>query len=435
MRESSTRGTGVVAALCTTLLMLVAATPAVGASFVVNNANDAAADGCTIAPNGCTLRDAITDANANGQLVDDDITFTVTGSISLASSLPTITTPTRISGPGASLLAVRGDAMTSRMLDVNSTAGTVTLEDLTFSGARAAGFAGGAIFMGGGTLFLDSVVLSDNQADQGGAVFYDHGLTVIINSTISGNSATTGGGAIRGSKFGMDPAGLGRLINSTVSGNTAPEFGGAIDISNGATLRVLSSTITGNTANSDNNTTGDAGGIFNNASTVEIANTILAGNIVGPGAPSNNAQCSGGPFTSLGHNLRSVADAGCTGFTATGDIVNPNPLLGTLGPNGGPTPTVSLLAASPAINAGDPSPLNGLPPACQSTDQRGLPRGGANGNCDIGAFEFQVPTPSAVGPTETPFDLAGAIKRCKKKFPKGPKRKKCIKRAKQRAQA
>jgi hypothetical protein len=47
-------------------------------------------------------------------------------------------------------------------------------------------------------------------------------------------------------------------------------------------------------------------------------------------------------------------------------------------------------------------------------------------------------TPPGVTPPATPappFDLRAAIKKCKKKFPKGPKRKKCIKRAKKRAQA
>ena len=33
----------------------------------------------------------------------------------------------------------------------------------------------------------------------------------------------------------------------------------------------------------------------------------------------------------------------------------------------------------------------------------------------------------------TPFNLKAAISRCKEKFPKGPRRKKCIKRAKKRA--
>jgi hypothetical protein len=59
------------------------------------------------------------------------------------------------------------------------------------------------------------------------------------------------------------------------------------------------------------------------------------------------------------------------------------------------------------------------------------------------------PRPNSVPPTETPcvapgtpaptttpattFNLKAAIKKCKKKFPKGPKRKKCIKKAKRRA--
>jgi hypothetical protein len=44
------------------------------------------------------------------------------------------------------------------------------------------------------------------------------------------------------------------------------------------------------------------------------------------------------------------------------------------------------------------------------------------------------PAPIAGFPPSS-FDLAAAIKRCKKKFPKGPKRKKCIRRAKQRARS
>jgi hypothetical protein len=42
-----------------------------------------------------------------------------------------------------------------------------------------------------------------------------------------------------------------------------------------------------------------------------------------------------------------------------------------------------------------------------------------------------TPTPT----TATPFNLKAAIKKCKKKFPKGPKRKKCIKKAKRKAAA
>jgi len=371
-------------------------------------------------------------------LVDDHITFTVTGTITLASGLPTITTPTRITGPGASALTVQGGSIPSPVIfSVFSDSGAVSIDKLTIAGARAPMFAGGGISKGGtGTLEIDSVVLSDNVAGQGGAIFYDGGITIITNSTLTGNSATGGAGGIRGSAFGMDPPGIGRLINSTVVGNSTQDFGGGANISNGATLSIQSSTIAGNTANSDNNTSGDGGGIYNNLSTVELANTILAGNVVGPGAPSNNGQCGGNAYTSLGHNLRSVADPNCTGFIGS-DLVDPNPLLGPLGMNGGPTPTIPLLPGSPAINAGDPSPLNGLPPACQGTDQRGFPRGGGAGQCDIGAFEVQPPAPATpANPGTTPsFDLTAAIKRCKKKFRKGPKRKKCIKKAKHRVRA
>ena len=55
-------------------------------------------------------------------------------------------------------------------------------------------------------------------------------------------------------------------------------------------------------------------------------------------------------------------------------------LLGPLADNGGPTPTMALLPASPAIDSGDDS-------ACPPRDQRGVsrPKGSA---CDIGAFEL-----------------------------------------------
>jgi hypothetical protein len=399
--------------------------------FVVSNTNDVGSG---------SLRKAILDANANGGSADDHITFTVTGTITLASGLPTITTPTRIAGPGAGSLTVQGGSIPSPVIfSVFSDSGAVAIDDLTISGARASMFAGAGISKTGtGALLIDSVLLSDNVAGQGGGIFYDEGLTIITNSTLTGNSATFGAGAIRGSTSGvMAVPGEGRLINSTVAGNSSQEFGGAVNISNGATLRIQSSTIAGNTANSDNNTSGDGGGIYNNLSTVELANTILAGNTVGPGAPSSNGQCAGAAYTSLGHNLRSVADPNCTGFIAS-DLVNPNSLLGGLGMNGGQTPTIALLPGSPAIDAGDPGPLDGLPPACPGTDQRGLPRGGGAGVCDIGAFEVQpapVPPPAGNG-TGTGTDagnrseLKAAIKRCKKKFRKGKKRKKCIKRAK-----
>jgi hypothetical protein len=62
------------------------------------------------------------------------------------------------------------------------------------------------------------------------------------------------------------------------------------------------------------------------------------------------------------------------------------------------------------------------------------------------ALEGAGPTPNSAAPTEVPCvtpvagttptsNLAAAIKKCKKKFPKGPKRKRCIRKAKRKAAA
>ena len=180
---------------------------------------------------------------------------------------------------------------------------------------------------------------------------------------------------------------------------------------------------------------GDGGGIYTGGDGTDfsIANTLLAGNLLGSSTPTPQ-QCAS-PITSFGYNLSETDDsaAGCNGFDATGDITG-NPMLGSLS-TAGPTPAFPLLAGSPAINAGNPTaPGSSGFPICPSADQLGSPRGGSNGICDIGAFEVQVPAgPPAPGPVASAFNLKAAVKKCKKKFPKGPKRKKCIKRAKRRA--
>ena len=87
----------------------------------------------------------------------------------------------------------------------------------------------------------------------------------------------------------------------------------------------------------------------------------------------------------MGNNL--IGDpTGATGLTGH-DLVGLNPDLGPLQDNGGPTPTLALLAGSPAIDAGSTT-------SSLATDQRGLARviGGAS---DIGAFELQNVAPTA----------------------------------------
>jgi len=90
-----------------------------------------------------------------------------------------------------------------------------------------------------------------------------------------------------------------------------------------------------------------------------------------------------GDFISSGHNLISITD-GSSGWVASDIVGDSNaPIdakLDTIKDNGGPTPTVALLAGSPAMNAADKAL------ATSPTDQRGYARV-YNRLPDIGAFE------------------------------------------------
>ena len=148
-------------------------------------------------------------------------------------------------------------------------------------------------------------------------------------------------------------------------------------------LDLLSTTISGNGIE-----TSGSGGIVEGgnlyAVDVTFRNTIVAG---GAGPPAT-ANCFVAATQSLGFNLDSVNQCG---FTAAGDKVNTDPLLGPLQSNGGPTPTLLPAGNSPAVDQGSGTGL---------TDQRGVVRpidfpsipnsqtAGADGS-DIGAVELQ----------------------------------------------
>jgi len=322
---------------------------------------------------------------------------------------------------------------------------TVTIRDVTISGAQASGFSSGAVGKSGpGALVLDSVAIDGNAAGTGAALFYNQGQTTISNSALTDNHSAFGGGAITAQQQSEGVNGTATVINSTIDGNSSDELGGGVFIGDAGSIAILSSTVTRNEADSDSDGSGSAGGVYNSSTgPFTVANSLLAENFVGDG--SGDTQCGGNAFNSLGYNLRSASDSGCNGFGNLGDFVDAAPLIaGAPALNGGPTPNVALLSGSPAIDAGNPAIPGGPSPACPATDQRGFFRGGVAGRCDIGSYELNAsPTPSGGGGggTTTPpttlvtptFNLKAAIKKCKKKFPKGPKPKKCIKRAKRRA--
>lgn len=443
------------------LAVLVSAAPAGAADLLVDSAADSAPDpmpnnGCeATGGDECTLREAIATSN-DSTTVNDDIPINVTGTINLESSLPSISDGVTITGPGPGNLTVQpgvipdfrifnlfgataADSITIRGLTIKDGrplgvtalngggvfaggAGDNTLENVVVTGSSATGSGGGAHVDLNSSLRVIRGTISGNTAAADGGGISNQGELVIESSTIAGNviTGTTGrGGGIWSGETSGD---LAVVTNSTIANNSATSTGGGINLSNGI-LSILSSTIAGNTADSDNtgSTDADGGGIMViSTDSNAIANTILAENQIGTTSPIAD-DCGlgiGAVLVSGGYNLRSTEDpVACDAkFVGTGDFINAMPLLGTLASYGGPTPTIPLLTGSPALNAGNPStPANAAYPACPANDQRGAPRGGAEGQCDIGAFEgiFVPPPPTSPAPPAGAPTGAGR-KRCKK---------------------
>jgi hypothetical protein len=192
---------------------------------------------------------------------------------------------------------------------------------------------------------------------------------------------------------GINNWGNARIQNSTIADNVADITGfadgtfavggGIYSGSNpaGAILSVYDSTIARNAAHNDSIADSDeGGGIFSPANAV-VHNTVVAGNVAltGPDVFANLA--------SSGYNLFGNSSGG-TGYAPT-DLLDVNPLLGSLQDNGGPTQTMALSPGSPAIDSGDNT-------NAPDWDQRGpgYPRV-VNGTIDRGAFEVQ----NTSGPT------------------------------------
>ena len=148
--------------------------------------------------------------------------------------------------------------------------------------------------------------------------------------------------------------------------NSARLGGGGILVGAGVEARLNAVTIAANAARA----APGAGSRSPTGRSAAIDNSLVARNLSALGGPD----CDGAGFESGGGNLVG-SGAGCATLGGPGDLVRPLPLIGGLGSNGGPTPTVALRRGSPAIGAaGADAP---------SRDQRNL----ARRDPDAGAFE------------------------------------------------
>jgi CSLREA domain-containing protein len=277
---------------------------------------------------------------------------------------------------------------------------------------------------------ISGVTIRNGRADSGGVGgpvgggLLSFGTLNLANTAVSGNfTSSSGGGIVSG--------GPTTLTNVTISGNSADNHAGGFAYDPGSGTATLNNvTVTANTADANAASGGDGGGIFRVSGTLSLRNTIVAGNLDASPAGTVTPDCTGS-ITSLGHNL--IGDtANCTFAATTGDAINTPAGLAPLASNGGPTQTHALLAGSAAIDTANPAAPGSGGNSCAPADQRGIVRP-QGPRCDKGAFELEPPASAPNTPTAPTFDLAGAIKKCKKKFPKGKKRKNCIKKAKAKA--
>jgi hypothetical protein len=295
---------------------------------------------------------------------------------------------------------------------VSNAEGSVTIIRTTISGNTAsiaeAGGApeGGGIESSGGQLTIVDSTVSGNTAiggsvAQGGGIAAFVTTTTLTRTTVSSNAASeSGAGTVADGGGILQFRGSLSLVNSTIAANTAAgEFseGGGVEVEE-TSLETTNTTIASNVASGPKGVGGNL--LATRESTVKPQNTIVAGGTAATGP--NCAVTPKSAIQSQGHNLDSLNDCG---FTAAGDIVSTEPLLGPLADNGGITQTMALALSSRAIDAAASA-------ACPPTDQRGVLRP-AGAGCDIGAFELATPSAtsgpaSAVATTSATLNGVGA---------------------------
>ncbi len=363
------------------------------AIFKVTNTNDSGSG---------SLRAAI--GEVNGHPGHNTIVFTgLSGSIDLASQLPSIYQPVWIDGPGAGVLTVNGDG--HAMFDFEN--GYVTspfdeITGLTLTGANSPGPGGAVDANAYPQLILEGDTLSHDSAGGYGGGVRALGQLSIANSTFDDDTATRGGGI----------AALGGLVlaDSTVSGNTATDEGGGVYAGPEA-ISIQSSTISGNQASG---ATAEGGGLrlYKGELSATFDNTIVSGNTAADG-PDIFTQ-PGGVVPTAAFSL--IGDLSASGITPSStDITGKNPLLGALANNGGPTDTMLPADNSPVIDQGNSfgsgEDQRGM---TRPVDLPGYPNAPGSDGTDIGSVELQpgevLPVISGLSVASGPVGTSVAIR-------------------------
>jgi hypothetical protein len=310
------------------------------------------------------------------------------------------------------------------VVTANSANSATILDGFTISGGNANGVTeqgrGGGMRISFANIILSNITFSGNSANIGGGLYSIYSNPTLMNVNFYGNF-----GGLDGCGGGMYIASSNPTIsNATFAGNLASSGGGMCSYN--TSIPILTNvTFDENTASA-----GSGGGMYNNNSIPTLVNVTFSGNIaISSGGAicndnnnsfrptltnvtifENTASSGGGIYnrSSYGSVLKNcilwdntngqIVDQSSTPPTITysiiqGDTVwdgegnlNTDPLLESLGFNGGFTMTHALGEGSPAIDTGDSL-------SCPDTDQRGVPRpidgdGDDIAVCDMGAYEY-----------------------------------------------
>jgi len=368
--------------------------------FTVSNCDDAGSG---------SFRQAIQDAydfNDPSQIVFSSSLGCST--IRILSDLPAERVSLDIVGPGADKLTVEFSDASPAGLTFGSSADQINISGLTFAGRGVTSDSGGTVATMvhiNGVHFKDvgssgwTVPIAINSA-------FPESLVVVENSTFSNSDL------VAGAYSGWAIMATGALVvdNSTFVGNVFQEgvlaAGSAVSISN--------STFVGNTfAAQDIQMGAFSVGHYVPNTSGNPGQLRLNGNLFASNVLSGSATCWSDDEIDNGANIFDDVYPGCTpavlpyGMQSNGaSAVIPGmaaQLASAPALNGGTTPTVALLAGSPAINyySNGDTGVNFQPP---SLDQRGLSRPSGT-SYDVGAYEFRA----SVTPPVLPSSSCAAI--------------------------
>jgi hypothetical protein len=187
-----------------------------------------------------------------------------------------ITAPVTIAGGGPLTTVVNGNA-TDRVFDIASGVEPVRISGLRIENGQVQDAGGGGI-RNGGTLEVVNSLVTGNTINSfgltvhGGGILNVGGVLTVSGSSVSGNSVS---GSAAGGGIAQTNGRTVTVVNSTISGNRSGAVGGGLYDAEGAGVTVQGSTVTGNEAD----TQGGGFYLFGLSVTAySLSNTTIADN-------------------------------------------------------------------------------------------------------------------------------------------------------------